>query len=144
MTSEAAGARRWGGPIVGLLVLVWIGGLIAAAAWWLRIGLAQWNANYDGRPDELVGLGRQASRALLVAALVAVAGPAVIALVAYRLRLVRTAIVFLVLTVVIAVPALPFAASVGRGLTPVPADTTPGPPGHCVELSGGDNRCPGG
>ncbi|MEU1605723.1 hypothetical protein [Micromonospora matsumotoense] len=74
----------------------------------------------------------------------AAAGPAIITLVAYRLRLVRTAVVFLVLAVVIAVPALPFAVRVGEDLTPVPVATTPGPPEHCVEYSGGDNRCPGG
>ncbi|MBM7077092.1 hypothetical protein [Micromonospora humida] len=73
----------------------------------------------------------------------AVAGPAVIAPVAYRLRLVRTAVVFLVLAVVIAVPVLPFAVRVGHDLTPVPR-TTPVAPEHCVEYSGGDNRCPGG
>ncbi len=43
-----------------------------------------------------------------------------------------------------AAPALPFAVRVGEDLTPVPEATTPGPPTHCVEHSGGDNRCPGG
>ncbi|MFG1676166.1 hypothetical protein [Micromonospora sp. NPDC049282] len=85
-----------------------------------------------------------ASLALLVAASVATAGPTLIALVAYRLRLVRTAAVFLVLAIVIAVPAVPFAVLAGRDLAPAPAATTPGPPGYCVEHSGGDTRCPGG
>ncbi|MGW3894099.1 hypothetical protein ACWD6L_02785 [Micromonospora profundi] len=48
------------------------------------------------------------------------------------------------LTVVIAVPAAPIAVLTVRDLDPAPAPTTPGPPGHCVEHSGGDTRCPGG
>ncbi|MEU4398236.1 hypothetical protein [Micromonospora orduensis] len=144
MTSEAVGTGRRGGPIVGFLVLVWACGLIAAAVWLMGISLEQWSVSYDNQPNELENVERRASLALLIAALVATAGPALIALVAYHLRLVRTAVVFLVLTVVIAVPAVPLAASAGRGLDPAPAATTPGPPGHCVEHSGGDTRCPGG
>ncbi|WP_431878034.1 hypothetical protein [Micromonospora marina] len=144
MTSEAVGARRRGGPIVGFLVLVWVCGLIAVAVWWVGIGLEQWSISYGNQPGEFANLQRRASVALLVAALVATAGPAVIALVAYRLRLVRIAVVFLVLAVVIAVPAVPFAVLAGRDLDPTPAVTNPGPPGHCVERSGGDTRCPGG
>ncbi|WP_328348273.1 hypothetical protein [Micromonospora sp. NBC_00421] len=144
MTSETVGAGRRGGPIVGFLVLVWVCGLIAAAVWWVGIGLEQWSVSYGDRPGEFADLRHRASLALLVAALVATAGPAIIAFVAYRLRLVRTAVVFLVLAVVIAVPALPFAVLVGRNLAPATATTTPGPPGHCVEHSGGDTRCPGG
>ncbi|SCL50195.1 hypothetical protein GA0070603_0929 [Micromonospora chersina] len=144
MMSEAAGTGRRGGPIVGFLVLLWVCGLIAAVVWWVGIGLEQWSASYGDQPGEFEDLRRRASVALLVAAFVATAGPALIALVAYQLRLVRTAVVFLVLTVVIAVPAVPFAVLAGRDLDPAPAVTTPGPPGHCVEHSGGDTRCPGG
>ncbi|MFJ8689551.1 hypothetical protein [Micromonospora wenchangensis] len=144
MTSEGVGAGRRGGPIVGLLVLLWVGGLIASAVWWVSLGLEQWNVSYEEQPDKLAELKHRASLALLVATVLTVAGPAIIALVAYQLRLARTAVVFLVLAVVIAVPALPFAVRVGQDLTPVPEATTPGPPGHCVEHSGGDNRCPGG
>ncbi|MFF0659479.1 hypothetical protein [Micromonospora tulbaghiae] len=144
MTFEAFGAGRRGGPIVGFLVLVWVCGLIAAAIWWVGIGLEQWSVSYGDQPGEFADLQRQASLALMVAASVATAGPTVIALVAYRLRLVRTAVVFLVLAIVIAVPAVPIAVLAGRDLAPAPAATTPGPPGHCVEHSGGDTRCPGG
>ncbi|MEU4474942.1 hypothetical protein [Micromonospora sp. NPDC023888] len=144
MTSGAVGTGRRGGPIVALLVLLWICGLIAAALWWVGIILEQWSASYDNQPSELDDIQRRASLALLIAALVATAGPALVALVAYQLRLVRTAVVFLVLTVVIAVPAVPLAASAGQGLDPAPAATTPGPPGYCMEHSGGDTRCPGG
>lgn len=144
MTSGVVGTGRRGVPIVGLLVLLWVCGLIAAAAWWVGIGLEQWSVSYGDQPGEFEDLKRRASVALLVAALVATAGPAVIAFVAYQLRRVRTAVVFLVLTVVIAMPAVPLAASAGRDLNPAPAATTPGPPEHCVEHSGGDTRCPGG
>ncbi|MFD6566177.1 hypothetical protein [Micromonospora profundi] len=144
MMAEGGGAGRRGGPIVGLLVLVWVCGLIAAAGWWVGIGLEQWSVSYGDQPDEFADLRRRASVALLVAAFVATAGPAVIALVAYRLRRVRTAVVFLVLAVVFAVPAAPIAVLTARDLDPAPAPTTPGPPGRCVEHSGGDTRCPGG
>ncbi|MCG5446005.1 hypothetical protein NIE79_004535 [Micromonospora sp. NIE79] len=144
MTSEAVGAGRRGVPIVGLLALLWLCGLIAAAMWWLGVGLKQWSVSYGDQPGEFEDLKRQASVALLVAAVVAGAGPVLIALVAYQLRQVRTAVVFLVLAAVIAVPAVPFAVLAGRDLNPAPAATTPGPPGHCVEHSGGDTRCPGG
>ncbi|MEU1965943.1 hypothetical protein ABZ541_19035 [Micromonospora sediminicola] len=143
MVSEAVGAVRRGGPVVAFLVLLWVCGLIATAVWWVGIGLEQWSVSYGDQPGEFQALQRRASLALLVGALVATAGPALVALVAYHLRLVRTAVVFLVLTVVIAVPAVPFAVLAGRDLDPAPA-TTPGPPGHCVEHSGGDTRCPGG
>ncbi|MEV4725688.1 hypothetical protein [Micromonospora humida] len=143
MAAERGGAGQQGGPIVGLLVLLWVGGLTAAAAWWVSIGLEQWNVSNGDQPGTLADLRYRASLALFVAMVLAVAGPAVIAPVAYRLRLVRTAAVFLVLAVVIAVPALPFAVRVGHDLTPVPR-TTPVAPEHCVEYSGGDNRCPGG
>ncbi|ADU11401.1 hypothetical protein ML5_5949 [Micromonospora sp. L5] len=129
---------------MGFLVLVWVCGLIAAAMWWAGIGLEQWSVSYGDQPGEFADLRHRASRALMVAASVAMAGPAVIALVAYRLRLVRTAVVFLVLAVVTAVPGGPVAVLAGRDLAPAPAATTPGPPGHCVEHSGGDTRCPGG
>ena len=142
--AEGVDTGRRGGSIVGLLVLVWVCGLIAAAGWWVGIGLEQWSVSYGDQPDEFADLGRRASVALLVAALVATGGPAIIALVAYQLRRVRTAVVFLVLTGVIAVPAVPIAVFTARDLDPAPAPTTPGPPGRCVEHSGGDNRCPGG
>ncbi|MFG1840323.1 hypothetical protein ACGFH8_18125 [Micromonospora sp. NPDC049175] len=129
---------------MGFLTLVWVCGLIAVALWWMGIALEQWSATYDDQPGEFEDIQRRASQALLVAAMAATAGPALIALVAYHLRLVRTTVVFLVLTVVIAIPAMPLAVAVGGSLDPAPAATTPGPPGHCVVHSGGDNRCPGG
>ncbi|MFC4146060.1 DUF6234 family protein [Micromonospora mangrovi] len=143
MTTPATTASgRPGGPLVGCLVLLWVGGLLAVAWWVFGIGMHQWAANYSDEPTDVDGLRRQANHALLIGVLVAAGGPAVIAVVAYRLRLVRTAIVFLVLAVVLAIPGLVVAASAYRSLTPAPAP--PGPPGHCVELSGGDTRCPGG
>ncbi|WP_343442504.1 hypothetical protein [Micromonospora schwarzwaldensis] len=143
MTSATTTARR-GGPVVGLLVALWACGLIATAAWWVGIGLRQWSVSYGDATGEVADLRRRATLALLTFVLVAVAGPVLIALVAYHLRLVRTAIAFLVLAVGLTVPALPIAVHAGRDLDPAPAPTTPGPPGHCVEHSGGDTRCPGG
>ncbi|GHJ16106.1 MULTISPECIES: hypothetical protein [unclassified Micromonospora] len=75
---------------MGFLVLVWFCGLVAAAVWWVGIGLEQWSVSYGYQPGEFADLEHRVSLALLVAAVVAVAGPTVIALVAYRLRLVRT------------------------------------------------------
>jgi hypothetical protein len=141
-TPTTTGTGRRGGPVIGFLVLVWVCALLALAWWVFSIGLRQWAATSSDQPTDLDGLRRQADLALLIATVVAAAGPAVIALVAYRLRLVRTAIVFLVLAAALAVPALLVTAHAQRSVTPAP--TAPGPPGHCVELSGGDNRCPGG
>ena len=144
MTSATTATARRGGPIVGLLVVLWVCGLIATATWWVGIGLRQWSVSYDDAPGEVADLRRRATLALLTFVLVAVAGPVLVALVAHHLRLVRTAIVFLVLAVGLAVPALPIAVHAGRDLNPAPAPTAPGPPGHCMEHSGGDTRCPGG
>ncbi|MEU8337809.1 hypothetical protein [Micromonospora sp. WMMA1976] len=131
MTSEAVGvvARWWDS-------WSWSGstGLNAATVWWVGTGLEQWSVSYGDQPGEVADLKRRASLALLVAALMTAVGPAVVALVAYRLRLVRTGALFLVLAVVIAVPAVPFAVLVGRDLVPPPAKT-PGPPGKWMAAS---------
>jgi hypothetical protein len=67
-------------------------------------------------------------------------GPAVIAAVAAGARMVRTSIVYFVL-----------AALLARGIRRArrrphshPRAPVPSSPTHCVEQSGGDNRCPGG
>ena len=55
--------------------------------------------------------------------------------------------VYLVLAVLALVPAGLTVHSAGQDLgwfRPSPAPATPGPPGYCVEHSGGDTRCPGG
>jgi hypothetical protein len=141
VTSPTTTPRR-GGPVVGALVLLWLLGLLALLWWLFRIGMEQWANSYSDPVPGAADLDRQASRALLATAVLAVAGAAAITLVAYRLGLVRTAVVFLVLTLVLAVPGLAVAASAYRDLTPAPPP--PGPPGHCQEHSGGDTRCPGG
>ncbi len=85
MTSSTATGRR-GGPVVGFLALLWVLGLLALAWWMFTIGMKQWAAQYSDPPTETAALEHQATVALLVTALVAVGGPAIIALVAYRLR----------------------------------------------------------
>lgn len=140
MTSSTA-ITRHRGPIVGLLALLWVTGLLALAWWWFTIGMQLWAANYSDGQADAEGLRQQNSLVLVIMILVGVGGPAVIALVAHRLRLVRTAVVFLVLAVALGIPGLPLAARAYRDATPQPAP--PPPANHCQELSGGDNRCPG-
>ncbi|MCI4062599.1 DUF6234 family protein [Micromonospora sp. R77] len=143
-TATTASTGRRGGPVVGILVLLWVCALLALAWWVFSIGMQQWAANYSDGPADLDGLKRQANLAMLIITVVAAGGPVMIAFVAYRLRLTRTAIVFAVLAALLAIPAMFLAASAYQSLNPAPAPAQPGPPGHCVELSGDDNRCPGG
>ncbi|WP_229400680.1 DUF6234 family protein [Micromonospora okii] len=128
--------------MVGLLTLLWVGGLLALASYWFAIGMEQWAASYSPEGEETANLRRRASEAMLATLLLAAAGPPLIAAVAYGMRLVRTAIVFLVLAVVLGVPALTLAAYTYRDLDPPPP--APAPVTGCRELSGGDTRCPGG
>lgn len=141
MTSSTVTGRR-GGPVVGFLVLVWVLGLLAVAWWVFSLGMRQWADSYSGPGPGTAALNQQGAAAMLVLALLAVGGPAIIALVAYRLRLVRTAVVLLVLSLALAIPGLPVAAFAYRDLRPAPPPAAP--PGHCQEHSGGDTRCPGG
>ncbi|MCW3843183.1 DUF6234 family protein [Micromonospora yasonensis] len=141
MTSSTSTVRARG-PVVGFLVLLWVVGLLALAWWWFALGMQQWAASYSGSGPETEQLRRQVSQVLMIMLVVAAAGPAVIALVAYRLRLVRTAIVFLVLALALGVPGLPLAAHAYRDSTPPPPPPASVP--GCHELSGGDTRCPGG
>ncbi|SCG77371.1 hypothetical protein GA0074704_5446 [Micromonospora siamensis] len=123
-------------------MLLWIGGLLAAGWWLFSIGMEQWAASYSPPDAASAELERRASRAGTTLVLVVAGGPLVIALVAYGMRLVRTAVVFLVLTLLLGGPALVLGAAANRDRQPpVPP---PSAPGHCVELSGGDTRCPGG
>ncbi|MGR6322001.1 DUF6234 family protein [Micromonospora soli] len=141
MTSSTTTARR-GGPVVGLLVLLWLVGLLALLWWAFALGMESWADQQSNGGARAAELGRQGNQLLLALAVVAAGGPALIALAAYWMRLVRTGTVFLVLAVAIGIPALWVAAHAYRDLAPSPPP--PGPPGHCVELSGGDTRCPGG
>ncbi|WP_433344611.1 DUF6234 family protein [Micromonospora sp. CA-111912] len=141
-SSTSAPTARHGGPVVGLLTLLWVGGLLALVCRWFAIGMEHWAASYSVSSSETEYLGRQVSQVVLATLLLAAAGPAVIAAVAYRMRLARTAIVFLVLAVVGGVPALTLAAYVYRDLDPPPPP--PAPVSGCREHSGGDSRCPGG
>ncbi|MFU8871920.1 hypothetical protein [Micromonospora sp. SL4-19] len=141
MTSPTTTARQ-GGPVVAFLVLLWVLGLLALAWWGFVIGMEGWADQYSNGGARTTETGQRMDRWLLVSIAVAAGGPAVIALTAYGLRLVRTAVVFLVLAVAIGIPGLAVAAAAYRDLNPSPP--SPPAPGHCQELSGGDNRCPGG
>ncbi|WP_091608437.1 DUF6234 family protein [Micromonospora mirobrigensis] len=126
---------------MGLLVLLWVGGLLALGWWLFTIGMEQWAASYSPGDAGSADLGRRASDAAVFLGLLAAGGPLLIALVASEMRLRRTAIGFLVLAVAVGVPALALGAVAYRDPSPPPpATTVPG----CRELSGGDTRCPGG
>jgi hypothetical protein len=141
-SSTAAPTTSRGGPLVGLLALLWVGGLLAFAWWWFALGMELWAASYSDEGPEVTALRQKASEVMLATLLLAAAGPPLIAVLAYGLRLVRTAVVFLVLAVVLGGPALTLAAYVYRDLDPPPPP--PAPVSGCQERSGGDTRCPGG
>ncbi|MFF3864755.1 DUF6234 family protein [Micromonospora sp. NPDC001898] len=141
-SSTPTPTARHSGPVVGLLTLLWVGGLLALIYRWFAIGMERWGTSSSSPSSEMEYLGRQMSQAVMAALLLAATGPAVIAAVAYGMRLARTAIVFLVLAVVLGVPALTLAAHAYRDLNPPPPPPAPVP--GCHEHSGGDTRCPGG
>ncbi|MFE9688364.1 DUF6234 family protein [Micromonospora sp. NPDC005806] len=140
MTSSPT-TTRWR-SVIGFLVLLWVLGLLALVWWGFTLGMEGWADQHSNGGARAADLRRQGDVLLLVLVAAGAGGPAVIGLVAYRMRLVRTGLVFLVLAVAIGIPGLWVAAHAYRDLTPPPPP--PGPPGHCVEFSGGDTRCPGG
>ena len=95
--------------------------------------LSAWGSEHPRRSDWLL--------LLLLAGIVA--GPALIAAVALAGRLVGTGIVYLVLAVLLTLPAGFFAEDAYRRLFP-PDPPPPAGPVGCQEHSGGDTTCPGG
>lgn len=104
-------------------------------------GLEAW-AEDQSDSARLDALHHRAAVAAALLAGVAVGGPVLIAVVAFVNRMARAGTVYVVLAVVLAVFALPFAAQ----NSPAPSRPSPSTstPYVCQEHSGGDNRCPGG
>ncbi|WP_326563761.1 DUF6234 family protein [Micromonospora peucetia] len=140
MTSSTSAARpRYA---IVLLTVLWLVASLAVLWWCFTIGMEGWadqHSNGGGRSAEF---GRRSARALVLLAVVAAGGPAVVALVAFGCRYVRTGLVYLFLAVVIAAALMPAVVDAARTLrppaAPVPVPTT------CQERSGGDTHCPGG
>lgn len=95
----------------------------------------------DGTFD---GAAAHRQSALLVIGLGAAAAgfPALIALVAYLLRLRKTSVSYLAVAVVIGVLVAPQLARSGQDASPAPTPSSPSV--GCQERSGGDTDCPGG
>jgi hypothetical protein len=123
-----------------VLTAVWIGGLLVVLWWLWRLLWEGWADNVAGRSS--TGTQSKLSVALLVLVVVAVGGPLLTALVAWRMRRTRLAAVQGVLAGVLGVLSLPVLVAALRTQTDEPPPR-PGPVA-CQESSGGDTRCPGG
>lgn len=130
---------------VTVLTITWVIAIGVLLLLLFEVVMSQWVASVD---DDHVGmreLRRQGAHRLLWLAAVMVGGPLVVAAVARASGMTRKAVAaYLVLAGILAVPALAIAVQASRTLEPASPAAPPGPPGHCVEFSGGDNRCPGG
>jgi hypothetical protein len=135
-------AQRWAPTAVTLLTIAWLLAVPALAWRCFGIGLQGWADEQDNGGAHAAELRRQAATAALLLAGVAAGGPALLAVVAFAGRMVKTGAVYIVLTVLLSAPALVAAAEADRTLNPSPP---PRPaPTFCQEHSGDDTRCPGG
>jgi hypothetical protein len=136
---------KWIVLVVSLLTALWVPALFTLMWWMVSLGLT---ASAYERDNQVPSpqLAHDSSVALLVAAAVAVGGPAVIAVIAFAGRAVRTGAVYATLALLLLVLAGPAMINSARSLRPDPPPTQPALPGEgpCVERSGGDTRCPGG
>jgi len=123
----------WPPLTVGLLTVVWVFGLFATAVQWMG---AAWLA---GGSD--VGAAAQDRPGMLAGrfAAILIGGPVLVTIIAIAGKLRKTALTYGVLAGLGVVIVL-FAAVASRDEPPAPVQR----PTHCVELSGGDTRCPGG
>ena len=141
MTTSRA-AARWAWIGVSLLTAAWVLGTAALVGWWFVIGLEGWADQHSNAGMRSAELARREVEAVLLMAVVAAGGPALIAVVAATGRLFRTGLCYLTLAVVISVIAVPVAVDAYSALKPA----VPQPPRStvCQDHSGGDTRCPGG
>jgi hypothetical protein len=127
-------AAQW----VALLTLAWF---LAVPTLVLTGILDSLTFTSEPNPDHRTG-----SLLLLAAAVVAVLLPLLAAVLAFRASRPVLGTVYALLTLFLLLPAGLTAREAAQDLggyqpaVPQP----PGPPGHCVEHSGGDTRCPGG
>jgi high-affinity Fe2+/Pb2+ permease len=124
-----------------MLTALWIGGVLVVL-WWL------WTLAWEGWAEQVDGEGsRTTSGALSVALLalvgVAVGGPLLTALVAWRVRRPRAAAIQGALAVVLAATSLPVLVAVLRGYADQRPPSTPAQL-VCQLTSGGGHTCPGG
>ena len=119
----------WPPLTVGLLTVAWVFGLLVTAVQWMGAAwLAGGSAAAQDRPDMLAGRF----------AAVLIGGPVVLTVIAIAGKLRKTALTYGVLAALGLVLVLFATAASREQPPPAPAPT------HCVELSGGDTRCPGG
>ncbi len=130
---QRAAPPIWPPLTVGLLTVAWVFGLFATAVQWMG---AAWLASGSD-----VGAAAQDRPGMLAGrfATILIGGPVVLAIIAIAGKLRKTALTYGVLAGLGVVLVL-FAAVASRDEPPAPVQQ----PTHCVELSGGDTRCPGG
>ena len=128
---------------VTVLTLCWLAA-VAALLWKVfALGMEAWGAGASSNGDDrTAALHVRTAHVSLWLAGIGAFGPAVIAAVAAGGRMVRTSVVYFVLAALLALPAAFIARDADRTLNP--RAPVPSGPTHCIEHSGGDNRCPGG
>jgi hypothetical protein len=141
MTDAGVRARpAWPPAAVTLLTFLWVAGLLLALYQLFAVGMEQWADRSGGAEVGGAALDRRSDRWGSIFLAVLAGGPVVTAVVAAVGGLRKTAIGYGVL----AVPLIGFALVVASNLHRDEPAPPPAPPGHCVEHSGGDTRCPGG
>lgn len=126
---------------VVLLTVAWLVLLVLLAYGWFGTGMESWADHHGNGGERLDEIAKKGNRLVVGLALTSVAGPALIAAVAFAGRLRWTGVTFLLVAVLLGALTVPLAAAGWRELNP------PQPvPTHyvCQERSGGDTRCPGG
>jgi hypothetical protein len=123
----------WPPLTVGLLTVGWVFGLFATALQWMSAVWLAGSSDVSAAAHDRPGMLAARFAAVLIG------GPVLLAIVAIAGKLRRTALTYGVLAGLGVVLVL-FAAAASRDEPPAPAPQ----PTHCVELSGGDTRCPGG
>lgn len=124
-----------------LTTALWLAALLVCLYLIFRNGLAAWAGQYDDPQAEQVS--RQAAHLAVWLAVIAVGGPLLSAGVALVGRFVKTAVVFLVLAALLAVPTGLWVRETNAYLHQYVLEPDQ-PSGACQEYSGGDTRCPGG
>lgn len=128
--------------VVALLTVGWLLAVVVLTWMWFGLGMEGWAYQHSNSGQLSAELAARIARVSLWLAGIGAGGPALIAVVAYFGGMVRTSVVYLMLAMVLVVPAYRIAGPAYRTLNP-PGPPPPAPT-HCVEYSGGDTKCPGG